>query len=152
MFDYLAAPHTHPNRLVRTMRYIIITHVASRLVLEGRRIYSPISMSHHMDMMQNNNISHDQWLELDIQLFRHAGCVLLLELEGHNESKGMNNERDWAMRLRIPMEPVDPTVYANPDHLAIHRALLQDDITQLSIDRRDMVYHLEHFDKQLSSW
>ncbi len=152
MFEYLACPCTHDDRRVETLRRIIATNTGARLVMEGRNIYSPITMSHPMDVMQRGRIPHHRWLEVDKQIFRHAGRLVIIELEGWQQSVGINNELKWARELDIPIEMLDPVPYNKDDYLAVHRSLLKGNGEHPVMNYSTLVSALDDLDKQLSSW
>jgi hypothetical protein len=48
---YLACPYTDPDPAVRKARFDIATAVAADLIRGGRIVYSPITMTHPIDMV-----------------------------------------------------------------------------------------------------
>ena len=47
---YLACPYTHPSAEVRLQRFELATRAAAKLISEGLIVFSPITMSHPIDM------------------------------------------------------------------------------------------------------
>lgn len=95
---YLGAPYSHANPLWMQLRFELINLAAMQLILDGFVVFSPISHSHpiastHSD--KNAVQNYDLWLGQDTHFMEWADVLVVLELPGWRDSKGLKYERDW---------------------------------------------------------
>lgn len=105
-FIYLMSPHTHPDVEVQQARYEAALRHASFWLKEGWNVYSPIVHSHEMHKL--NALPHHRWLEFDFSMLRHAAAGWVLTLEGWQQSKGIEMERQFCLKAGIPVKYFDP--------------------------------------------
>lgn len=108
---YLAAPYTDPNELIRKERVRTADMVAAALMEQhGFCIYSPLTHSQavvpflSMETIQDHNF----WMRQCLPMVKAASALLLLELDGWKESKGVKMEVDAAKALMMPIYRVLP--------------------------------------------
>lgn len=77
---YLASPYSHNNPMEKVIRYEKVCRVAGILMARGVKVFSPIAHSHPIDirMKSDKKISHEFWMELDLELL--AFCKFLYVL------------------------------------------------------------------------
>jgi hypothetical protein len=104
MIEYLAGPYSHPHEHIRHQRYTTITAKAAQLMTEGRVIYSPITSMHFLAKDHSMPFEADFWLHHDLAILRRCGKLLVLQLEGWENSVGLKAEIEFANANGIPVE------------------------------------------------
>jgi hypothetical protein len=107
---YLASPYTHPDKAVRETRYYEACRCAAWLMLNGYgQVFSPISHSHGIYQADTRTgQSYEHWVELDELMIGVADCLMVLRINGWEESKGVNREVEVARRLGKPVGHIEP--------------------------------------------
>jgi Domain of unknown function (DUF1937) len=111
---YLAAPYTHPDPEVRLARYKAVTHIAARLVAEGRRVFSPLTMTHPLDILMagsSNTLGSDYWVRFDEAFMAHCSEIIIVTLEGWDASSGVAREKRFFAERGLPIRYVAPHVH-----------------------------------------
>lgn len=110
-FTYLASPYNHPDPAVREQRYRGACHMTALLMRSGRVVFSPIAHSHNVELIGiGERMSGEFWMCQDIPILRHASEMIVLMMDGWQQSEGIKQELEIAEALNIPvsyMEPVD---------------------------------------------
>lgn len=78
---------------------------AARLINAGVNVMSPISHSHPIaktGLLDAND--HDLWLPLDEQFMAGAHGLIVVEMPGWHESKGVQHEIEWFKARGRPVE------------------------------------------------
>lgn len=108
-YQYLASPYSHDSAAVREERYRMACHAAAVLMELGEIVLSPICHSHPIEVVGIGRVmSGDFWKRQDIPLLRHAAGLIVLKLDGWQESKGIKWEIETAEALHIPVSFIDP--------------------------------------------
>lgn len=107
---YLASPYSHPDPAQKIERYRAACTVAGRLMKRGKNVFSPIAHSHVIEEhFEDGKIEgHTFWLKQDFAILRHCEKLVVLRLDGWQASKGVAAEVEFAGRLGIPVEYIDP--------------------------------------------
>lgn len=107
---YLASPYSHASAVVKDMRYREACRAAGRLMHDGHAVFSPIAHSHPIEQFFDGAKveGHDFWLRQDFAILRHASKLVVLMLEGWEQSFGVRAEIELATRLNIPIEYLEP--------------------------------------------
>jgi hypothetical protein len=95
---YLASPYSHPDAKVRQSRYEAACRVAADLMAQGRFVFSPIAHSHGLSQF-GLPTDWGYWEKYDRAILAHCQEVVVLTLEGWQESKGVKAEIEMAHRL-----------------------------------------------------
>src|ERR1700684_2786357 len=80
---YFACPYTHPDAEVRLQRFQQVTKAAAALILQGRIVFSPITMTHPIDLEMagvNNTLGSDFWVTFDQAFMERCDIFALLPL------------------------------------------------------------------------
>jgi len=101
---YLAVPYTHSSPDIRILRFNIVNKVAAKLINEGFNIFSPISHSHPISLSGDLPISFDFWNNYCKAFLDVSQKLLVLKLDGWEESVGVKAEIEIAKNLGIPIE------------------------------------------------
>jgi hypothetical protein len=92
---YLAAPYTHPDPAVRLWRYEMVTAAAAALAAQGLVVFSPLTMTHPMDLLLADNgetLGSDYWITFDTSFMGICSEMRVLQLDGWSESSGIQRE------------------------------------------------------------
>ena len=102
-FEYLACPYTHPDAFIREIRFKTVNQVAAELMREGRIIFSPISHTHPIAL---HGLPKDwnYWQKYDLIFIRLCSKMIVLMLDGWQQSIGVQNEIKIAKELSKPIE------------------------------------------------
>jgi nucleoside 2-deoxyribosyltransferase len=124
---YLGAPYSHSNPLWMKLRFELINLAALQLIQDGFIVFSPISHSHpiasaHADPQVVR--SYKIWLEQDVHFMEWADLLVVLELPGWRDSKGLLFERKWFEEHNKPIDymHLNDVYYAEIDR-ALQRRL-----------------------------
>ncbi len=100
---YLASPYSHPDPAVRATRYQQACWHAVRLMREGRLVYSPIVHSHPLGEL---GLPSDWpfWAEHNRDMLGVSSRLVVLALDGWDESVGVAAEIEIARELGLPVE------------------------------------------------
>ena len=104
---YLAAPYSHPDPAVREERYRQTCWHAVRLMREGRLVYSPIVHSHPLAQL---GLPGDWpfWAEHNREMLGASSRLVVLALDGWQESQGVAAEVEIARELELPIQVEAP--------------------------------------------
>ena len=107
-YIYLAGPYSHESIAVRTRRYRALTKKAGELIKDNRVVYSPITHGHWIAAMcPGMPLGFLFWEKQALEMLSHASKLMVLCLDGWEESKGVTAEIDHATKLRIPVEFIE---------------------------------------------
>ncbi len=93
---YLASPYSHPDQRVREQRFDWACRVASDLMKEGWKIFSPIAHSHPI-ARYGLPTDYDYWKDWNHRLIRCMQELWVLKLPGYEDSKGLTGEIKFAI-------------------------------------------------------
>lgn len=99
---YLASPYSHPDPEIREERYSQASYVAAMLMRNGRLIYSPIVHSHPLTRL-GLPTTWDYWRTLDETMLSRCQELLVLTLDGWENSEGVMAEIRLAKKLGMPV-------------------------------------------------
>lgn len=105
---YLASPYSHPDPSVRIQRFLAACKFTAKLMLEGHLVFAPIPATHPMAELEDLPTDWTFWERLDREMISHCYKVIVLKLDGWQESKGVAAEIKIAKDLGLPVEYSDP--------------------------------------------
>lgn len=102
---YLACPYSDPDPAVRRYRYMAVTAAAAaQLTKFGSLVFSPVTHSHYLAEQFGCSQDGGFWKDWYLSFLEHwATHLYVLQLQGWEESKGVNAEIDYAERHNIPI-------------------------------------------------
>lgn len=108
IIHYLGTPYTHPDPAVQQFRHQAVTLLAYQFFLQGKLAYSPITHNVPIDQC---GFSGDWlvWREFDQNMLARCGKLVVFQLPGWQDSKGLQNEINFAQAHNIPIEYLEPT-------------------------------------------
>ena len=104
---YLASPYSHPSAEVRRQRYRAVCKAAGELMQSGKMVFSPIAHSHGITL-QGIDGGWNHWRDFDTWFLRRCHHMIVLRLEGWQDSEGISHEIEHAEQLGISVEYMDP--------------------------------------------
>ena len=102
MINYLACPYTHAEEHMHQQRYDQVTDVAAELMRQGLTIYSPITSMHYL--ARRLKVNEVDWLQHDLIILAKCDKLIVLQLEGWEQSEGLRREIEFATENNIPIE------------------------------------------------
>ena len=103
-FAYLAGPYTHKTFKKRWDRYCSLTKVAAKLMISGHTIYSPITQGHTAHRMCEMPVGWDGfWKRQSLNMLSQASRLIVVMLDGWEESVGVQAEIEHATLMAIPI-------------------------------------------------
>lgn len=93
---YLAAPYMHVDPYVRQQRFEAVTKLAGELMLEGFRIFSPLTHNHPIAQAVDMPRDWEFWRIHDIPMLAECQVLFVYKLPGWSESKGVAAEVAYA--------------------------------------------------------
>lgn len=117
---YLASPYSHPSQHVREQRFEKVSKIAAEILLDGYLLpFSPIAHSHPMAVHGCPPISAvfatdwKAWQELDLAFIDRCDAIVVVQLDGWEQSVGVTAEIDYARSKGMPV------IYFNPESMPI---------------------------------
>lgn len=110
-FIYLASPYSHDDWKVREWRYEQACKYAAHLMQDsGMAVFAPIAHSHPIaaHLPEDLLLSHEFWMAQDLPILRKAHRLVVLTMEGWEQSKGIQEETSTALTWGIPVEYAEP--------------------------------------------
>jgi len=108
---YLACPYTHPDPMVREARFELATAVAAALIREGNIVYSPITMTHPIDLVlagRSGTLGSDYWVAFDEAFMAMCSEMVVIRAEGWRQSSGISREIAYFSDRKKPIRYIDP--------------------------------------------
>lgn len=105
---YLACPYTDVDTGVRLERFEIATSVAASLIQRGLIVFSPITMTHPIDIVlagSAGTLGSDFWVRFDEAFMDACSEMLIVDINGWRNSEGIKREvkyfSDSKKRIRL---------------------------------------------------
>lgn len=105
---YVASPYSHPDSQVRQDRYREVSHVAAGLVAGGEIAVSPITYGHTLLDFHDMPGDWEFWQAFCISLLAKCQKMLVVKMDGWQESRGVQAEIAYAKANRIEVEYIEP--------------------------------------------
>jgi hypothetical protein len=104
-YSYLASPYAHKLPSFRHKRFEQICDIAGRLMARGMVVYSPIAQNHSVVTWCNIPLGKgwSWWKRFDEVMISHAKEVIVVKMEGWEDSVGIEGEIWIAGKLGIPV-------------------------------------------------
>lgn len=108
---YIGMPYSHPDPLVMEDRYVISNEVTAFLFNNAPFLapFAPISYTHRFGHRVDKD--YDWVANLDINYLRISKILIVITIDGWKESKGLQEEIQFAKENNIPI------VYSLPEEL-----------------------------------
>jgi hypothetical protein len=109
---YLACPYTDPDPAVRKARFETATAAAADLIRAGHIVYSPITMTHPIDVVlagASNTLGSDYWVAFDEAFMEICSEMIVVQADGWERSSGVRREIAFFKERKRPIRFVDPS-------------------------------------------
>jgi hypothetical protein len=93
-------------------RYGIATNVAAQLIERGLIVFSPITMTHPIDKIlakEGVTLGSDYWVRFDELFMRACSKMIVLTLEGWQQSHGIQREIEFFRAMGKEVEYLHPS-------------------------------------------
>ena len=101
--QYVASPYSHKDKSIEHQRYLAVTNFCLQAVRQGIFVYSPIAHWHPIATYGDLPGDAAFWDKFNMTMLRRADGMLVLQLPGWQESKGVQRELSIAEILHIPV-------------------------------------------------
>ena len=98
---YLACPYSHESSTVREARFVLANAAAAVLMRAGLYAFSPISHTHPIAQTGGLPLGWDYWEGYDREILKHCGALVVLAVDGWQQSAGVKGEVKIAEELGI---------------------------------------------------
>ena len=106
-FWYLASPYTkYPYGVEAAFQEVAKN--AALLVLAKVPVFCPITHTHPLAMYVGDADNHDTWLRADLPMMHSAHGMIRLEMEGWEDSYGMEFEENYFLNAKKPVVSMTP--------------------------------------------
>lgn len=114
---YLASPYSHPDAMIREQRIHAVCRMAALLMQQGQVVFAPIVHGHPL---VGHGLPTDWpfWERFDREHLRRCDELVVLMLEGWQESVGVAAEIRIAAEFGKPVRYIDLPVVATLAHVA----------------------------------
>lgn len=114
---YLASPYSHPDAAIREERFHAACRAAAQLMRTGNAVYAPICHSHPIARF-GLPTEWSFWEATDREHLARCTEVVVLLIDGWQESEGIQREIRIAKGLRKPLRYLDPPGTVTLAHVA----------------------------------
>lgn len=101
---YVASPYTHPDPAEVERRYLEVTKITADLVNGGMMAISPITYGHTLAAMAQMPGDWNFWMGFCLSLLNKCDKLLVVKMQGWEESKGVHAEIAYAREHGIEVE------------------------------------------------
>lgn len=121
---YLAGPYSNNAPISsgsstaekRLARFNAVTEVAKQLIEAEHIVYSPLTMTHPIDLRMANDPGSDYWVAFDEAIMQHCSAIYILKLPGWDQSSGVRREIEFFKEQGIQPVYLSPSEYGiSPD-------------------------------------
>lgn len=100
---YLASPFSHPLESIRISRYIKVLDALAKLMRVGVHAYSPIVHNYNLPslMGKTDAFEWEHWARFDTNMLLRCDLMLVLDIDGLEESVGVSAEINIAVSNSI---------------------------------------------------
>jgi hypothetical protein len=121
---YIAGPYTNnapknhresASTEKRLARFAATTEVAKKLIERGEIVFSPLTMTHPIDVRMINDPGSAFWVSFDEAFMTHCRRLIVVKLPGWDESSGVKREIEYFAKRGIAPEWHEPAEFGiNP--------------------------------------
>jgi hypothetical protein len=107
---YLAVPYLESGALTEKslIRVEAVNHHAGELIKKGFKIFSPISHGHAIAISSCLPKDNEYWWAYNRNMINCCQMVMVLTMDGWEESIGVGQEIDYAISIGTPVVLLDP--------------------------------------------
>lgn len=105
---YLASPYSHPDPAIRQARHDAVARFAGAMIKRGMVVYSPIAHTHAIAQVCDLPGTWEFWKRQDEAMLDLASGLVVLCLDGWQESVGVQAEIAYANCRGIEVHLCEP--------------------------------------------
>lgn len=105
---YLASPYSHPDPVIKKTRFLLVEQCTAGLINQGYLVWSPIVHCYEMALKFQLPDHADFWKQYNFDFIRRCDAMFVLQIEGWQESKGVQMELHLAKEIILPVRFVNP--------------------------------------------
>ena len=94
---YLANPYSHPQKNIEQQRFEMASYATATLISRGINVFSPIAYSHPLAIQYKLGLDFEYWQKFNRGWIDWADFLLVLMLDGWNDSRGVIGEVSYAI-------------------------------------------------------
>ncbi|NIV93774.1 DUF1937 family protein [candidate division KSB1 bacterium] len=111
---YLACPYSHDDPAIRALRFRVVTQFASKLMMDGFSIFSPITHCHPIAEFGDLPTSWFYWRKYDREMIEMCDSIMVLMLPGWKELIENDNSDRFSENIRLSKELNKSIQYIDP--------------------------------------
>lgn len=100
---YLATPYSHPERTKRAKRFMTACELSAALFTSGWMVFSPIAHTHPISEIGGLPGHYEFWQIYDRLMIQRCDILLVVDMPGSSDSKGILAETKIAQELKKPI-------------------------------------------------
>lgn len=100
---YLASPYTSTQSVVMEYRFQVVENYACQMIKDGLTVFSPIMHWHTAAQIYGLPKDFVFWRDYSLSMLSKADQVVVLMIDGWEESKGVKAEIEYAQANNIPV-------------------------------------------------
>lgn len=100
---YVAIPYSSDDKNIEIERYEKVTKLTAKLTKLRYKVMSPITYGHTLIQYEDMPGSYDFWEDFCISFLKDCDLLIVLTLDGWEDSKGLNGEIEYATHNHIPI-------------------------------------------------
>ena len=104
---YLASPYSSPDDTIMESRFHEVARCAARLMAVGVHLFCPITHTHPIACAGELPRGWDYWQQFDYWFISRCDALVVVRMDGWEESKGVEAEIQIAHQCGIPVLYVD---------------------------------------------
>jgi len=104
---FISSPYTHEDKSVVEDRLIKVSNFAAKIVSEGKVVISPIVYGHTLLTFHKMPSDWEFWQNYCETLITKSDKMIVLMLDGWEESDGVKGEIEFATELGLPIEYIE---------------------------------------------
>lgn len=108
---YLATPYSHDDRTIRAKRFMTACELTAALFKAGYMCFSPIAHTHPISEIGELPSGFEFWHDYDRLMIARCDVLLIVDMPGSSDSKGIKAETLIAQQLKKPV------IYATEDEI-----------------------------------
>jgi len=109
---YIASPYTHKDKAIEEKRFVEVAKATAHFVKKGAMAFSPIVHGHSLvEFGGLDGMDEHNWLDYDFKFLEMSALLLVLAIDGWEESRGVRAEIAFAKRHGVDRMMTRPPLY-----------------------------------------
>jgi hypothetical protein len=105
-YSYLGSPYSSTDPVIRNNRYLEACHVTAAMLKQNLIVFSPIVHCHMLAEMYDLPTDFTFWEHYCLGMLRQASEIVVLRLDGWEQSIGLRQEVSYAHANSIPVRSI----------------------------------------------